>query len=61
MKEDDIVMIFGEPIKLTHPIGQARLLQKISENEVLEYWKIQYLNDENNTYFQSIRKNGKNK
>ena len=56
----DIVMVFGNPMKLTHPIGQARLIKKISETDTIEHWRIQYLNDENNTYDQFIKKlNGK--
>ena len=56
----DVVMIFGQPMKLTHPIGQARLIEKIFETDTIEHWRIQYLDDENNTYDQFIKKlNGK--
>lgn len=61
-KAGDIINIFGNPIKLTSPIGQARLVSKISEHECLEHWNVEFLNDEGHTYPQFIRKdNGKRK
>jgi hypothetical protein len=52
----DVVMIFGQPMKLTHPIGQAKLVKKISENEILEHWFVEFLNDEGHTYEAFIKK-----
>ena len=64
-KENDIVTIFGNPVKLTYPIGQARLVKKISDDtsentQILEQWQVEFLDDEGRTYNQFIRKNGKN-
>ena len=56
MKKDDIMMIFGQPLKLTHPRGQAKLVEKISETGILEHWYVEFLNDEGHTYPQFIRK-----
>lgn len=52
----DIVMVFGQPMKLKYPIGQARLVDKISEHDDLEHWHVEFLNDEGRTYPQFIRK-----
>lgn len=59
----DIVMIFGSPVKREHPIDQARLIRKLSENGKLEQWSIEYLNDEGHFYEALIKKedNGENK
>ena len=62
-KENDIITVFGNPIKLEHPIGQARLVKKISDcndSKTVEYWEVEYLNDEGHTYPALIRKHGKN-
>ena len=59
MKEGDIVMVFGQPIKLTHPIGQARLVKKIKDQGSIELWHVEYTNDEGHTYEAFIKKDGK--
>jgi len=63
MKTGDIVMIFGNPIKLEYPIGKAKLISLLSSHpENLEFWEIEYLNDPNHHYQALIKKdNGKNK
>lgn len=63
MKKDDIMMVFGNPVKMKYPIGQAKLIKKISdcnESQVVEYWEVEYLNDEGHTYPALIKKDGKN-
>lgn len=61
MKPGDIVMIFGSPIKLEHPNGQARLIQKLTDNGKLEQWQVEYLDDEGHFYNALIKKpNGEN-
>jgi hypothetical protein len=63
MKAGDIVMIFGNPIKLEHPIGQARLVSLLSSHPTnLEYWEVEYLDSPEHRYQALIKKdNGKNK
>jgi hypothetical protein len=56
----DVCMVFGQPLKLASPIGQAKLVKKISENEIMEHWFVEFLNDEGHTYEAFIKKlNGK--
>jgi len=59
MKPGDIVMVFGNPVKLTNPIGQARLVKKLPNNAtnpiIIEHWQIEFLDDEGHTYNQFIR------
>ena len=60
-KPGDIQMIFGNPAKCIYPIGQARLIEKLSETEILEQWQIEYLDDEGRFYTTLIKKtNGTN-
>ena len=63
MKEGDIITAFGNPVKCTHPIGQAKLIKKISEHSnLLENWWIEYLNNPGRQYTCLIRKpNGESK
>lgn len=62
-RPDDIVMIFGNPIKCTHPIDQAKLIKKKSEiSSLLEEWLVEYLNDPERKYTVLIKKtNGEDK
>ena len=60
MRPGDIVMVFGNPIKLTNPLGQARLVKKLPDNAtnnpiIIEHWEIEFLDDEGHTYNQFIR------
>jgi hypothetical protein len=57
MKPGDIVTVFGNPIKLENPIGQARLIKSISEHPVklLEYWEVEYLDNPDYHYQALIR------
>lgn len=66
MKSGDIQMIFGNPVKLEYPIGQARLVKKLSDcNENLvpmfhvEQWEVEFLDDEGHTYPALIKKDTK--
>jgi len=56
MKPGDIVTIFGNPIKLEHPVGEAKLIKPISRENKLEQWEVEYLNDEGHTYMVLIKK-----
>jgi len=57
MKEGDIVMVFGNPAKCTHPIDQAKLIKKIGDsNEIFEQWLVEYLNDPDHHYNALIKK-----
>ncbi len=40
-KPGDIEMIFGNPAKLTNPIGQARLIKKLADYPGFEEWKVE--------------------
>ena len=55
-KPGDIIMIFGNPIKCTHPIDQARLVRKLTETNSLEQWLVEYVNDEGQFYEALIKK-----
>jgi nuclear transport factor 2 (NTF2) superfamily protein len=61
-KKNDIVTIFGNPVKLEYPIGQARLVKKLSdcdESTIAEQWEVEYLDDEGHTYPALIKKENK--
>ena len=62
-KIDDIVQTFGNPAKSTHPIGQAKLIKKLEyQGDLLENWRVEYLDDEGHTYNCLIKKtNGESK
>jgi hypothetical protein len=46
MNKGDTTMIYGNPIKKEHPIGEAKLISKLSvRNPKLEYWQVQFVND----------------
>jgi len=55
MKPGDIVMVFANPIKIEHPIDQAKLIERIWKFSSLEYWKVEYLNDTGHYYKVLIR------
>lgn len=45
-KPGDIEMVFGDPIKCTKPIGQAKLIEKTSNvGDKVEEWWVSYPND----------------
>jgi hypothetical protein len=62
-KSDDIVMVFGNPVTCTHPVGQAKLIKKLRDHTgLLENWKVEYLDDEGLFYNVLIKKtNGESK
>lgn len=55
-KIGDIVMVFGNPITLQCPVGQAKLILLQKDMEVVQEWKVQYLDDESNEYNVLIKK-----
>jgi len=56
MKIGDIVMVFGNPVNLTYPIGQATLIKKTGEKcGKIEHWEVEYLDDPGHTYAALIR------
>ena len=63
MKTGDIVMIYGNPIKLEYPIGEAKLISQIEcHTPNLEYWNVSFLNEPELTRSVLIKKrNGEDK
>ncbi|HQF50817.1 MAG TPA: hypothetical protein PK588_08630 [Paludibacteraceae bacterium] len=49
-KPGDIEMIFGNPAKLTNPIGQARLIKKLADYPGFEEWSVEFLDSEGHCY-----------
>jgi hypothetical protein len=49
-KPGDFVVVYGNPITSKDPIDRARLIEKISDQGVLEYWLVEYTNDLNRKY-----------
>ena len=49
-KPGDIVMGFGNPIKLERPLGQVRLHTLIKTTEHLELWLVEYLDQPEQFY-----------
>ena len=62
-KPNDIVQTFGNPIKCVCPIGQAKLIEKLSDHTpLLENWKVEYLDTPDHFYTCLIKKtNGESK
>ena len=56
MKENDVVMIFGNPLKSMYPIDQAKLIEKVSELPLFEEWWVEYLNEPDHKYVALIKK-----
>ena len=51
MTTGDIVTVYGNPIKKEHPIGEAKLISKLSmRNKKLEYWQVAFVNDTDVTF-----------
>lgn len=54
-KPGDVVMIYGSPVKKEWPIGEAKLLSKMSpRSDTLEYWQVEFVNDPGHAYNQFI-------
>lgn len=51
-KPGDIVQTFGNPVTSQTPLGQVRLIKKLSyEGDIgLENWQVEYLDDEGYIY-----------
>ena len=56
MKEGDIVMAYGNPIKQTVPLGKAKLISKKSEYGKIENWVVQFLHEPTQTRMCLIKK-----
>lgn len=63
MKAGEVRMIYGNPIKLEYPLGKAQLVSQMTcHNEKLEYWNVNFLDEENITRPVLIKKeNGEDK
>lgn len=61
MKPGDIIQTFGDPITLRFPMGQAKLIRRLSDHDELERWEVEYLDHEGYTYNVFIKKNGTHK
>lgn len=57
MEIGDVKMIFGSPIRMEHPIGEAKLRKKVMDlpNDCEEWW-IEYLNNPGREYIALIKK-----
>ena len=56
-KPGDIIMIFGNPVRCTTPIGQARLIKYIRDTSpAIEEWLVEYLDQEGHFYEALIKK-----
>jgi len=55
-KPGDFVIVYDNPITSKDPIDRARLIEKISDQGMLEYWLVEYTNDLNRKYPVLIRK-----
>lgn len=55
-KSGDIRMIFGNPVKCEWPDGQARLIEKISDQGILEQWLAEFTDNTSRKYIVLIRK-----
>jgi hypothetical protein len=54
-KVGDVIMIYGSPVKKDYPIGEARLLKKLTpRSDSLEYWSVEYINEPGVSYNQFI-------
>jgi hypothetical protein len=57
MKEGDVRMIFGNPMDIKCPLGQAKLIKKLGDyGKVFENWLVEYLDDPNHHYNALIKK-----
>jgi len=57
-KPDDIVMVFGNPVKCETPVGQCRLIKKRRDiRTILEEWNVEFLDNEGHFYDALIKKN----
>ena len=55
MEEGDIVMIYVDSIKCEHKIDQAKLIKRIFKFKSLEYWQVEYTNEEGKLYDAWVR------
>ena len=57
-KIGDVVMIYGHPSKKEYPIGEAKLLTKMSpRSDTLEYWSVEFIDEPGRSYNQFIPAN----
>ena len=43
MKQGDIRIIYGGPMKEQYPIGKAQLIELIEDYETLQHWKVKFI------------------
>jgi hypothetical protein len=55
MKRNDIVTIFGDPLGLKNPVGQARLVDPILKSSSFEVWSVEFLDQEGLLFTKLIR------
>jgi hypothetical protein len=54
-KIGDVVMIYGSPTKKEWPIGEAKLLAKMSpRSDTLEYWQVEFISEPGRSFNQFI-------
>ena len=58
MKAGDKVLVFGNPIKSTAPVGEAKLIKQTGNETIsLEEWYIEFTNEPGQTRKALIKKN----
>jgi hypothetical protein len=55
MKQGDIVTIFGNPLGLKNPVGQARLVNPIQKFTSIELWEVEFTDQEGMLFKKLIR------
>jgi hypothetical protein len=55
MKQGDIVTIFGNPLGLKNPVGQARLVNPIQKFSSIELWEVEFTDQEGMLFKKLIR------
>jgi hypothetical protein len=55
MKQGDIVTIFGNPLGLKNPMGQAKLVNPIQKFTSIEIWEVEFTNYEGMLFKKLIR------
>ena len=55
MKSGDYVTIFGSPIALNNPVGQAKLVNCIQKFSTCEIWEVEFTEQEGMLFKKVIR------
>jgi hypothetical protein len=61
MKQNDIVTIFGDPLGLKNPVGQAKLVNPIQKFTSIEIWEVEFPENEGMLFKKLIRNLNYNK